>query len=93
MATSWVSIHFPGEESGEVEGLPTMVVGDAGEGEEGRPKGDVRGELKDSGDGLYVDACAAISIISTGVDFAGYDTMVKMSMLQQINQIRFTLSD
>lgn len=47
---------LPGEECGEVDGLPTTVVGE--EGEEGRRKGDARGELKDSGDGLYAEACS-----------------------------------
>lgn len=70
---------FPGEECGEVEGLPTMVVGD--EGEEGRRKGDARGELKDNGDGLYVDACATVSTTSAGVDFAGVSTMIEKPML------------
>jgi hypothetical protein len=41
---------LPGDECGDVEGRPTTVVGD--EGEEGRRKGDARGELKDNGDGL-----------------------------------------
>ena len=45
---------LPGEECGEVDGLPTTVVGV--EGVDGRRKGDARGELKDSGDGLYVEA-------------------------------------
>ena len=35
---------------GGVEGLPMTVVGE--EGEDGRWKGDERGELKDRGDGL-----------------------------------------
>ena len=52
---------LPGEECGEVDGLPTTVVGE--EGEEGRRKGDARGELNDNGDGLYVEACSAISIM------------------------------
>lgn len=33
---------LPGEDSGGVDGLPTIVVGD--DGEEGRRNGDVRGE-------------------------------------------------
>lgn len=41
---------LPGDECGDVEGRPTTVVGDEGEG--GRRKGDARGELKDNGDGL-----------------------------------------
>lgn len=41
---------LPGDEWGEVEGRPTTVVGE--EGEDGRRKGDARGELKDNGDGL-----------------------------------------
>lgn len=47
---------LPGEECGGVDGLPTTVLGV--EGDEGRRKGDARGELNDSGDGLYVDACS-----------------------------------
>ncbi len=45
---------LPGEECGDVDGLPTTVVGV--EGEDGLRKGDARGELNDSGDGLYVEA-------------------------------------
>jgi hypothetical protein len=49
---------LPGEECGEGEGLPTTVVGE--EGEDGRLNGDARGELKDNGEGLYVEACSVI---------------------------------
>lgn len=47
---------LPGEECGEDDGLPTTVVGV--EGVDGLRKGDARGELKDSVDGLYVEACS-----------------------------------
>ncbi len=47
---------LPGEECGEVDGLPTTVVGV--EGEDGRRKGDAQGDLKDSGEGLYAEACS-----------------------------------
>ena len=47
---------LPGEECGGVDGLPTTVLGV--DGDEGRRKGDARGELNDSGDGLYADACS-----------------------------------
>jgi hypothetical protein len=47
---------MPGDECGEVDDLPTTVVGD--EGEEGRRNGDARGELKDNGEGLYAEAYA-----------------------------------
>ena len=52
---------LPGEECGEVDGLPTTVLGV--EGEDGRRKGDARGELKDSGDGLYVEVYLSISMV------------------------------
>ena len=40
---------------GGVDGLPITVVGE--DGEEGRRKGEARGELNDSGDGLKFEAC------------------------------------
>jgi hypothetical protein len=48
------SPFLPGDECGDVDGLPTTVVGE--DGDEGRRKGDARGELKDNGDGLYAEA-------------------------------------
>lgn len=39
---------------GGVEGRPTTVVGEFGE--DGRRKGELRGELSDRGDGLYGEA-------------------------------------
>lgn len=45
---------LPGDVSGGVDGLPVIVLEELVE-DDGLRKGDVRGLLGESGDGLYVD--------------------------------------